>query len=495
MGKSSKKTKGPASRPASTSVIPDDKSDMDEESLNESSSPEQRRRKLPAVSATRLTTTQSNPDLQSETTPKVAESYVVYLKGVRDDIIAAVRKEEIKFAREIDQAVGPITLMKFRNKCVCITCNTAEQRQKLLSCKELMGMEIESSLPWTGSEKAMKKAIEKEHAPVRFNKVVITGVSDEWTDEQLFEEIGAEYIRRIKRRVDGQLQPTTAVILGYVENPPNVVKLRYRQYRTRTYIEEPKQCHNCLRFGHLKVNCRSTTRCPRCAGNHSYDECTKKLQQEAVRCANCGENHSAKYRGCAKFAEVKQVLTVAATTKVSYADALKNIRQTKQTEKTCQTPATTGSTVVSADKPKKVMADACTQTETSEIGTQTDEPTAFQEKQLMKTADAVLKKAVGIMDESLRRLKAAINGEMTQMKQELAAETIGNLNKLSADMLGPFILISEKLLGYIDQRTKPRKDDLVSTLSHCKQVAEATPTQPNQPDDKTEKSSLRSSQH
>src|SRR5664279_3240085 len=324
--------------------------------------------------------------------------------------------------------------MKFRNKCVCITCNTAEQRQKLLDCKVLLGIEIESSLPWTGSEKAMKKAIEKEHAPVRFSKVVITGVSDEWTDEQLFEEIGAEYIRRIKRRVDGQLQPTTAVILGYVENPPNVVKLRYRQYRTRTDIEEPKQCHNCLRFGHLKVNCRSTTRCPRCAGNHAYDDCTKKLQQEAVRCANCGENHSAKYRGCTKFAEVKKVLTVAATTKVSYADALKDIRKTtKQIEKT-------GSSVINPDKPKKVTADACTQTETAEISTQTVEPiTAFQETQLTKTADAVLKRSVGIMDESLRRLKVIINGEMDNksalLKQELTDDINANLEQHYTDMV------------------------------------------------------------
>src|SRR5664279_1775923 len=227
----------------------------------------------------------------------------------------------------------------------------------------------------------MKKAIEKDHAPFRYNKVVITGVSGEWTDEQLHEEIGAEFIRRIKRRVDGQLQPTTAVILGYVENPPDVVKLRYRQYRTRTYVEEPKQCHNCLRFGHLKANCRSTTRCPRCAGNHTYDDCAYKLQPEAVKCANCGESHSAKYRGCAKFSEVKQVLTVAATTKKSYADALKDIRRARQIETPCQTLATSGSTVISSDKPKKITADAGTQTETAEISTQTDQPTAFQEKQ------------------------------------------------------------------------------------------------------------------
>src|SRR5664279_3487947 len=104
--------------------------------------------------------------------------------------------------------------MKFRSKCVTVTCNSTEQRQKLINCKERMGIEIEASLPWSGADKAMMKAIQKGKAPVRFNKVGMTCVSGEWTDEQMFEEIGAEYIRRIKRRVDGQLQPTTAVILG-----------------------------------------------------------------------------------------------------------------------------------------------------------------------------------------------------------------------------------------------------------------------------------------
>ena len=254
----------------------------------------------------------------------------------------------------------------------------------------------------------MQKARAKELAPVRYNKVVITGVSDEWTDELLHEEIGAVYIRRIKRRVDGQLQPTTAVILGYTEDPPEVVKLRYRQYRTRTYVEEPKQCHNCLRFGHLKANCRSTTRCPRCAGSHSYDECTKKDQQAAVRCANCGESHSAKYRGCTKFNEVKQVLTVAAATRVSYADALRDIRTTKK--QTSQSVAGNRSTV--ADK--KETADMATQTETVDIGTQTDAPAETIMKEIQKAADKTMRDVIAIMNESLRRLHDSIGKDVSR---------------------------------------------------------------------------------
>src|SRR5664279_1279086 len=84
------------------------------------------------------------------------------------------------------------------------------------------------------------------------------------------------------------------------------------------------------------------------------------------------------------------------------------------------------------------MADACTQTETSEIGTQTDEPNAFLEKQLARTADAVLKRTVNIMDESLRRLKATINGEMESnaslLKRELSDDINNNRGRIYQDV-------------------------------------------------------------
>ena len=306
MGKTTKKkTKGPASRPASTSEIPDEKSDLDEENLDVSSSPEDRRRKLPTLP----TLTAAQPSImltgpeQSAVeqaieevcgTIETKEKYVVYMKGVEQDIIAAVKAQDVKFAREIESIVGPIVLMKFRGGCLRITCSSKTQEQKLLECTEFMGVAVVVTLPWTGADKALKKAEEMDKRPVRFNKIVISVVSAQWSDEDIAEETSAAYVRRIKRRVDGTLEPTSTVILGYIDNPPDYVTMAYRAYRTRAYVEKPRQCHNCLRYGHLKAACRSKVRCPRCAGAHTYDECTKKDDPEQVRCAHCGDAHSEK---------------------------------------------------------------------------------------------------------------------------------------------------------------------------------------------------------
>ena len=142
MGKTTKKkTKGPASRSASTSEIPDEKSDLDGENLDVSSSPEERRRKLPTLSAVQPSIMLTSPEqaagdqaIEVCLTTETKESYVVYMKGVEQDIIATVKAHDVKFAREIESIVGPIVLMKFRGGSLRITCSTKAQEQQLHEC-------------------------------------------------------------------------------------------------------------------------------------------------------------------------------------------------------------------------------------------------------------------------------------------------------------------------------------------------------------------------
>jgi len=58
---------------------------------------------------------------------------------------------------------------------------------------------------------------------------------------------------------DGERRPTATVVLGFVDHPPESVKLGYRFFRTWTYIPEPLQCHRCLRFGQVQAKCRAAT--------------------------------------------------------------------------------------------------------------------------------------------------------------------------------------------------------------------------------------------
>ena len=129
--------------------------------------------------------------------------------------------------------------------------------------------------------------------------------------------------------------------------------LRYLLYR-RVVVEEPHirkpvlQCTNCQEFGQLRNYCKLPAVCIICAKLHSTANCQHdKTKPEVKKCGNCGENHTANYRGCAVYKTLFQKMTprqraeqqflnkiyknpneqreVSATTNphISYAEALK----------------------------------------------------------------------------------------------------------------------------------------------------------------------------
>lgn len=66
----------------------------------------------------------------------------------------------------------------------------------------------------------------------------------------------------------------------------------------------PTQCSNCLKFGHGAVNCYLDSKCIRCGEIHKSKDCkhlqdqTGKIPEKSIKCANCGENHTANYHKC-----------------------------------------------------------------------------------------------------------------------------------------------------------------------------------------------------
>ena len=66
------------------------------------------------------------------------------------------------------------------------------------------------------------------------------------------------------------------------------------------------QCKNCQVYGHTHKYCRKDPRSVRCAGKHLTMECTKS-KQSPPKCANCGENHPANYRGCLVAKEIQKM--------------------------------------------------------------------------------------------------------------------------------------------------------------------------------------------
>ena len=272
MGK--KKAGAKAARPADGEEEPDQSG----EDLTDDPSPEDRRRKLratksPAVEPGRVLPAEKSSgerpvklpatmDQQQGKTGTVSDSvfidvddavasinpsssgrHTAYIKGVNINFTDIVRKHEIKFGKEIKTSIGDIDNYRLQRECIRIDCTSADQLTCLLAVKSFLDEPVSVTLPWSGPQKNMEKARKADSKPVRFNKVVVRGVSDEWEDEELQEQAGADFIRRIRRRTGGALQATTAIVLGFVDDPSERVKFGYRYFRTTPYIAEPLQCH------------------------------------------------------------------------------------------------------------------------------------------------------------------------------------------------------------------------------------------------------------
>ena len=67
----------------------------------------------------------------------------------------------------------------------------------------------------------------------------------------------------------------------------------------------PLQCKRCQRFGHTQRNCGHGPRCVACGGPHLFADCPAPRGQP--RC--CGCDHTARYRGCAKWKEARAELS------------------------------------------------------------------------------------------------------------------------------------------------------------------------------------------
>jgi hypothetical protein len=96
------------------------------------------------------------------------------------------------------------------------------------------------------------------------------------------------------------------VDLEPAENNKDIYSLEAIQNRIIT-IEPPRtnknnhvQCMRCQQYGHTKRYCNMPYVCVKCGGKHSTASCVKSKDSPA-KCALCGGNHPANYKGCEHY--------------------------------------------------------------------------------------------------------------------------------------------------------------------------------------------------
>ncbi|GBO15516.1 hypothetical protein AVEN_39214-1 [Araneus ventricosus] len=115
------------------------------------------------------------------------------------------------------------------------------------------------------------------------------------------------------------------------ENIQDIYKLTTMEYYI-IYVEKHerktiRQCFCCQKFAHHSSGSKMEAKCVLCAEAHDSRVCpmTKK-ENFTPKCANCGEPHTASFRGCPKFPKLKKTVPGH-----SYAAALKGNNKTTTT--------------------------------------------------------------------------------------------------------------------------------------------------------------------
>ena len=186
-------------------------------------------------------------------------------------------------------------------------------------------------------EKCEKKFYTFQLKSSRGLRVVIKGIESNISPADIKEDLESQgfKIKNVSNIVNSQkipqpmfrveLEPEAAKIKG--SHP--IYEIKYVLYR-RIQIEEPHknrnpvQCFNCQEYGHTFNYCHLRQICVICSEAHDTKECPKDKNSTTVKkCSNCGENHTANYKGCLVYLQLKQKLSSRLTEKKEKTKGLK----------------------------------------------------------------------------------------------------------------------------------------------------------------------------
>lgn len=212
----------------------------------------------------------------------------------------------------------------FHKKRISIQIKRSQDMNKLLNITKLGEYDIKCTQPISHTEW----------------KGVIGPIGTYTTEEEILtalQENNHNNITKVIRLNKGkEKSPSLSIKLIFNEpNIPEFVYVNYQRFKVRPYLEKPLQCYKCQRYGHTSANCNGQERCVVCAGNHRLQDCPK----QEVRCANCGEPHTASYPGCHKSKEAVEVEQLRSSHRITYREA---VLMKQSQEQTIPMPSTSG---------------------------------------------------------------------------------------------------------------------------------------------------------
>ncbi|CAK9813876.1 hypothetical protein ANTPLA_LOCUS8019 [Anthophora plagiata] len=129
--------------------------------------------------------------------------------------------------------------------------------------------------------------------------------------------------RRYRNNETNQIEwiPSETVLLTFEGTVlPDSIKLYHLIIKTvGVYVEQPRTCKNCYRYGHSAKHCRSPQICKHCgATDHTKEDCPSK---EDVKCLLCKGDHRPFDSSCKQFQLQREIAQLMAHSNISFWEA------------------------------------------------------------------------------------------------------------------------------------------------------------------------------
>ena len=145
-------------------------------------------------------------------------------------------------------------------------------------------------------------------------QLVIRGLAGSITPDQIKAElvklkITAETVTQmISTKPDKKVMPLFIVTISkeHASLITDLTVLCYCRISVEKYRNPkgPAQCYHCQKFGHTARYCANAPRCVKCGMKHESKTC-KKIYEDPTKCSNCEGNHTANYKGCTYYKNVR----------------------------------------------------------------------------------------------------------------------------------------------------------------------------------------------
>ena len=138
---------------------------------------------------------------------------------------------------------------------------------------------------------------------------------------------GVTYVRRVKRWDNGVLVPTHTYVFTFnLTYLPAAVKVAHLNLPLRLYIDNPRKCHKCQRYGHAQTRCNRESICYRCSTSLPAENHNNPCDRTPL-CCHCQGPHPTSFRGCPEYKKQVNILTVAAMDHVTISEAVKRVNE------------------------------------------------------------------------------------------------------------------------------------------------------------------------